>query len=157
MSALLAVVQAVVSASPSPSPTVAASVAPVAQAAQSVPVHTFWDTLNSLVQGVSQTDIVALGSALAVSLQALLNRVPFFRHAVDYVQDVRRFALAVVVPGALAVGVSLATGHNDLGLTPWLFLGAQVVFYACKVLIKSAVASLARPVSPAEAEFSTQS
>jgi hypothetical protein len=56
------------------------------------------------------------------------------------VQNVRRFALAVFIPGMLAIGTSVATGNNDLHLAPIVFLGAQVIFYVGKALIGVALA-----------------
>lgn len=138
MSMLIAVVQAAtpaVTATPLPTP------AEVAAAVSSTDHNQLLGFANDLAAKVSQTDIVAAGAALAVAAQGALNKVPFFKHAVSYVQDVRRFLLAVFIPSAMTVGAGLATGHNELHLAPIVFLGAQVLFYAFKFLVGKAVAS----------------
>lgn len=152
MSALLALVQsvaptvqAVASASPSPSPSPQAVSAVVSHA------PTITDTLNALASKVSQTDLIAFAATIAVLVQALLNKVPFFTHAVAYVQDVRRFVLSVAVPNAVLVSTSLATGNNKLGLVPWVFMVAQTLFYVGKTLVNAAVRNLTKPVPAFEA------
>lgn len=125
-----------------------ATVTPAVQAVVSspTPVPTVLDTVNSVAKGVSQTDIILVASSIAVAIQAAINKVPFFSHTVEYVQNVRRFLLAVFIPGAIAVGTSLATGNNDLGLMPVVFLLAQVVFYVFKTLYGFAQAKLMKAV-----------
>lgn len=134
MSMLLAIVSSTVQAVATATPVVAATPVPSVAADP-----TFVDTLNKLASNVSQTDIIAIAAALTVALQAALNKIPFFKHAVKYVQDVRRFVLAVFVPSLVTFGAGLATGSNDMHLTPVVFLGAQVIFYIAKYLIGKAV------------------
>lgn len=146
MSMLIAVVQAAtpaVTTTPLPTP------AEVATAISTSP-NQLLDLINGVAAKVSQTDIVAFGAALAVIVQGAFNKVPFFKHTVSYVQDVRRFLLAVFIPSAMTVGAGLATGQNQLQLAPVVFLSAQVLFYMGKFLVGKAVASFsAKAAAPA--------
>lgn len=149
MSILLGVVQSTVhviaASTPLPTPTPTSSVAPAVVASS----PSLLDTINNWAAGISQTDLIAFAALLASSLQALLNKIPFFTHTVDYVQDVRRFLLAVFVPGVVTIGTGVATGRNDFHLLPVVFLGAQIVFYAGRFLVAQALKALASPVAPA--------
>lgn len=136
--ALAAVAAATPSPASTPLPTASPTVEAIARAVAPVVAHpSFFDTLNSLAANVSQPDIIVFAAALVVGLQTLVNRVPFFTHAVKWVQDARRIFLAVVLPFFMAAGTSLATGHNDLGLAPSVFLAGQVLFYVIRSLQKS--------------------
>jgi hypothetical protein len=140
VSALLGIVQstvqAVVSVSPSPSPS------PVAVAAVTTHAGTLSDTVNAFASRVSQADLIAFAAAVSFAITGALSKVPFFTHAVAYVQDLRRFTLSAVVPTVLVAGSSLASGHNTLGLTPLVFLGSQIAFYVFKTLYGAALSAL---------------
>lgn len=108
-------------------------------------MNEFIDTLNRLATHVSQTDVVALGAALAVTIQAFLNKLSLFKSVSDHVQDIKRFILSVALPFVLAVGGSLATGENKLELAPALFLAGQVLYYGVKFLVGKAIEALSKP------------
>lgn len=142
MSFLLGVVQSTAQAVVAATPAVTATPTPTPEAVQAVATSSssLLGAVNALASQVSQTDVVAVASGLAVAVQALLNKIPFFTHVVNYVQDVRRFFLAVLVPSALTFLAGLATGDNTLHLAPVVFLGAQVVFYTVRFLVSKATA-----------------
>lgn len=150
MSVLLALATPVVQAVATATPVVTATPAPAAAVAAD---PGFLAYVNSLVAGVSQANIVAFASVLALALQGAFNRLPFFKHVVEYVQDVRRFVLAVFLPTVLTVGAGLATGENELKLAPIVFLFAQVGFYVVKFLVGRALATFAAPVEPTTAGY----
>ncbi len=138
MSSVVHAAQAVVQASVSPSP----SASPVAQAAQVVVQHTaaaapntpsLQDIVNGIVSVLSPY-VVVIGAALASFVQVFLNKLPWLSHDVKEVQDWRRKLLAVAIPLAGTLLAGLATGQNTLGLAPWVFLVAQVLFAAVKRL-----------------------
>lgn len=130
MSVLLAVtsqvVQAVATATPSPSPH-------VVQVA-TTHVNTLSDTINALASKVSVEDVIAAAAGVAAVLQAYLNKLSIFQHAVKEIQALRRFVLAVVLPTALVLVGGLATNSNTLHLAPAVFLVAQFIYYVFKRL-----------------------
>jgi hypothetical protein len=95
------------------------------------------DLLNKLAGMVSQTDVIAFAGLVSSSFIALLNKSKFLQHEVAVVQDVRRFAVAVLLPFLGTYVATVASGHNDLGVAPAIFVVSQVVFYVVKFLRNS--------------------
>lgn len=135
----MSVAHAIATVTLSPTPTTSPVATVVATTAAAVVKTSPTDTLNRIANAISPADLIATAGIVATAIQAQLNKLPWLRHAVDYVQDTRRFVVAVVLPigGTLLAG--LATGHNTLNLAPWVFAVSQLVFYVAKSLKSSGV------------------
>jgi hypothetical protein len=117
----------VVTPTPSPSPTVEAVAHAANQVVQSHPG--LLDVLNVLASSIGQPEIIAAGAAAAVALQALLNKLPWLQHEVQWIEDLRRRFVAIVLPVLGTALTSFASGHNELHLAPAVFLLGQVGFW----------------------------
>lgn len=138
---------------PSPSPVVEAATHAATTVAQTHP--SFFDALNILASSVGQPEIIAAGAAAAVALQALLNKLPWLQHEVQWVEDLRRRFLAVALPLLGTVAASFASGHNELHLAPGLFLGGQVIYWTITAWKKIRASRPEPELSPANESLAT--
>lgn len=143
MSFLLAALPAVhqAAAALTPSPSLSPSVTPAVQAAvnahaaaQAVPATPgLSDMLNSLAALLSPY-VIVIGAVVANFVQLWLNKLPWLGHDVAKVQDLYRRLVAVALPLLGTYAASFATGHNDIGFAPWIFLVGQILFATFRAL-----------------------
>ncbi len=129
---------ATVAASPSPSlsPLASPSASPVVHAAThaaTTAVSNGWlDMLNAFLANVSQTDIIAAAAVAAVMLQSLVNRHKWLQSDLAWLQDLKRFVVAVALPWLGMLLAGFASGQNTMHLALPVFLAGQFLFYLVK-------------------------
>ena len=117
------------SMSPDPTPVVHAALTHVAASSNGL-----MTLLNSLLGSLSQADIIAAAAAVAVVLQGFINRHPWMQSELAWLQDLKRFAVAVALPYVGTLLASFASGQNSLHLYLPVFVGGQFLFYLFKTL-----------------------
>ncbi len=141
-----------------PSPTVSPSVDPtpvVHAVAQQAAAHSsLIDSVNAFVSQIPQSELVAVAAVIVVALQSFLNRFPWLQHEVNYVQDLRRQFVAVVLPFLGVMLAGFASGQNTMHLAPVVYLVGQVVYYVVKTLQGAAanLSSASAETAPAEGQ-----
>lgn len=145
MSVVVQTAHAAASVAPSLTPTVSPTVTPVVHvanhAAQAVASSNgLVSLLTSFIGSLSQADIIAAGAAVAVVLQGFINKHPWLQSELAWLQNVKRFLVAVALPYLGALLASFATGQNTLHLALPVFVAGQFLFYLYQSL-KGAILS----------------
>lgn len=145
--------------SPSPSPSVTPLAQAATHAATQVQSFDFLAFLTAWMSSISQADIIAAAGIAAVGIQGLINKSPWLKSELAWLQDVKRFLVAVAIPFGGSLLTDFATGHNTHQLALPVFLVGQFVFYTWKALKgmvlannakKAAAAAIAETTTPVD-------